>query len=146
MKKELMERTSKLFSIDYEAHLLTESEKNIVLSEVKELIDHYGWDIVYQEWFHYLKEECKTQQDVTNWAHLFWWFTGCDYPIPDPYELLGYLYSHVDVKDRVLNSETLFYSIATTFLQPLGYVDLWNDPYYEPLEDPKILKAMEKWK
>ncbi|MDO4501106.1 MAG: hypothetical protein Q4B60_07540 [Erysipelotrichaceae bacterium] len=145
MKNELKSITKELFSIDYNKQSLCEETEKKYQQEAKNMINKFGWKEVYDAWYLYLKDDCKTPEKAINWAKLFWWYTSCQYRVEKPYELLARLYSIINVAVDKYDCENLLYSISISLLEPMGYIDLYNDPYYEPLEDTRLLSEIEKF-
>ena len=53
------------------------------------IIDEYGWGAVFDSWFEYLRASCPAPEDVINFANLFFYYGGADYPVKDPYPFLS---------------------------------------------------------
>jgi len=112
----------------------------------QELIDEFGWNVVFPYWFDYLQHHCPTDFDVINYAHLFYYYGGADMPLRDPYPFVSYFYYRVDTRKYGGEATDIFDSIAIPLLSNIGEVSIENDPDYVPEKDPKILEAVEAWK
>lgn len=110
------------------------------------LIKEYGWPKVFDCWFTYLRENCPTEEDVINFANLFFYYGGTEHPIRDPYPFISYFYYRVDTKKYNDVATDIFDSIVIPLLSNIGEVNLENNPRYVPEKDQKILAAVEKWK
>ena len=145
MNSKIISETEYLFNRDFYDTTLSEAEEEEYEERAEELIASYPWEDIFTCWFDYLKKNCHNELAVINWANLFFFYGGADMPIENPYDFLGYLYSKVDTYKYVEDGQHIFDSIVISILEPLGYIDLIEDPYYAPEKDHNIIKAKEKW-
>lgn len=146
MNSTIISETEYLFNRDYFDNSITEDVEEEYTDRADALLSSYSWDDIFDCWFDYLKNNCKTEKEVINWANLFFCYGGADNPIDDPYKFLGYLYYKVDVLNNVDEAQHIFDSIAISILEPMGYIDLIKDPCYAPESDPNIIKSVQNWK
>ena len=109
------------------------------------ILKNNQWDIVYQNLDFYLRNECKTEEDVINFIYFFVHYNGLKFQIPsqyDPYDLVGYILSMVDLEKRWDDCGGLFDDFANEALR----IDLYNDPYYQFWRDPKIIAITDKYR
>ena len=135
--------TAYLFDHDWFTWDYTEEEGDEYLERADVLIEKYGWPAVFERWFDYLVTNCKTPIKVISFAHLFWWYGGQDHPIPDPHRFLAYFYTIVLFDPAPYDEQDILDSLACHILSRAGFReadDLYN-PYYQPLDDPKIIDA-----
>lgn len=140
--------------IDVETlNILFKSNYNTMsVDEIKQLdklthsiIQNYTWDVVYGYLDNYLRNECKTEDDVINYISFFTYYFGLKFQIPsqyDPYDLVGYILSMVDLEKRWDDCGGLFDDFANQALR----IDLYNDPYYQFWRDPKIIAIADKYR
>ncbi len=132
-----------LFAHDF---LKTSHEKFIKLDKLsEEILSNFKWDEVYTCFNKYLRENCKTEDDVINYVLFFNRYTGLKFSIPskyDPYDLVGYIYSMVDLEKRWEDCGGDFDDFANEALK----IDLYHDPYYQFWRDPKIIEIADKYK
>lgn len=145
-KEYIQSETNYLFDYNFNDDSIPEKIEEAHLDRATALLDNYQWNDIYKCWFEYLKANCKTPEEVINWANLFFWFGGSEMSIPDPYSFLGYLYYKVDVSKYVDEAQTVFDGIAIGILEKIGKVNLMNNPNYAPETDPEIIAAVERWK
>ena len=143
MKKIDLNTCKKLFSSDF---WKTSSEEFNKLDRLaNEILTKYSWDDVYADFDEYLRSCCKTEDDVINYVSFFTYYLGLKFKIPnqyDPYDLVGYILSMVDLEKRWDDCGGLFDDFANQALK----IDLYNDPYYQFWRDPKILEIANKYK
>ena len=109
------------------------------------ILKNNQWDTVYENLDFYLRNECKTEDDVINFIYFFVHYNGLKFQIPsqyDPYDLVGYILSMVDLEKRWDDCGGLFDDFANQALR----IDLYNDPYYQFWRDPKIIAIAEKYR
>ena len=145
--KEIATETEYLFSHDWLTWDFTEQEEEEYLDRKEALIEKYGWTSVFEHWFAYLVSHCRTPRAVISFAHLFFWYGGQDYPIPDPHKFLAYLYSVVQFHPDPHDENDILDSLSCHILDKAGFreASLWHNPYYDPLKDPKIWDAAKKY-
>lgn len=144
-KTKLFETTRYLFDCKYDAPDFDDDtyEHSDVASA---LIAEYGWQEVFDSWFTYLRDNCKTAEDVINFANLFFYYGGTEYYLRDPYPFVSYLYYRVDTKKYGEIATEIFDSITIPLLSNIGDVSLEQTPNYVPEKDVRILSAVQKWK
>lgn len=145
-KEYIQSETNYLFDYNFNDDSIPEEIEEAHLDRATALLDNYQWNDIFKCWFEYLKANCKTPEEVINWANLFFWFGGSEMSIPEPYSFLGYLYYKVDVSKYVDEAQTVFDGIAIGILEKIGKVNLMNNPNYAPETDPEIIAAVERWK
>lgn len=132
-----------LFGHDY---LKASHEELVKLDELADrIMSDNSWDEVYACFDKYLRENCKTEDDVINYVLIFIRYTGLEFRIPsqyDPYDLVGYVYSMVDLEKRWDDCGGEFDDFANQALK----INLYHDPYYQFWRDPKIIAIAEKYK
>lgn len=87
--------TRKLFRVDFEEDLDDENISDTYESMAEELIENNSWSEVYACWYDYLINECKTEEEVLNFANLFWLYEGQKRYIPNAVEFCSYFYGCV---------------------------------------------------
>ncbi len=147
MRKDINEITKYLFDRLYSDEI-TDDEEDAILDQVDQQISEFGWDKTYASWKDYLMNSCNTPESALNFANLFWWYGGQDHPIPDPYQLLGYLYYRIGLNTDSYEVSSILDSLATNILPKAGYceADLLHNPNYVPESDPQIIAAAEAYK
>lgn len=138
--------TEFLFNRDYFDNTITEEIDEEYSDRAIKLLEDYPWDDVYNSWFEYLKNNCKTTKSVINWANLFFCYGGTDEPIKEPYKLAGYLLYKVDLKKHWSDAIDIFESIIISLLEKGGYINTLQDTDYSIEKDPNILKEVEYWR
>lgn len=144
-KDKLTKETEYLFNRDFNDEL-TEEESEALEDRAHNLIKTYGWPKVFEAWDNYLHEKCITPEAAVNFANLFWWYGGQDHPIPEPHKFLAYFYYVLDYQTQEYDSDNdILDSLSTHILSKAGYseADLFLNPYYDPVQDPKIIAEVE---
>lgn len=134
--------TQSLFDCNYFADDFDNDDSYEHLEIAEAQIKEYGWDDVFASWFDYLNKQCHDPEDVINFANLFVYYGGTDYPIRTPYDFLAVLYARVNMDKYWEKAGDVFDSLATSVLEKSGEIDLIDDPYYQVLDDPKLKKAI----
>lgn len=133
----------KLFCSDYSKISDERLKKldNLTHSILKEI----SWDDAYACFNNYLRNECETEDAVINYVRFFVHYFGLKFQIPkkyDPYDLVGYIYSMVDLEKRWEDCGGEFDDFANEALK----IDLYHDPYYQFWRDPKIIEIADRYK
>ena len=146
MLDNIKETTSYLFNCNFFSDDFDPEGQEIHLNKAEELQELYPWSDIVAEWHNYLYSNCRTVQEVINFANLFFYYGGTNEYNPSPYKFLGYLYARVDIHTYWDIAGDLFDSIVIDILSNQQLIDLVQNPYYNPLEDERILEEVAKWK
>ena len=146
MNESITKTTQYLFNVNFFDDTFDPEGKEEHLEKSKELISSFQWNDIITEWHNYLFNNCKTVSSVINYANLFFYYGGAQLYNPDPYTFLGYLYAYVDMDEYWDEAGDLFDSISIDILQNQLLLDLKENPFYSPLEDPNILDKIEYWR
>ena len=111
-----------------------------------ELFENYSWDKIYPVWMNHLYKNCTTPEDVINFVNLYIYYEATEQPINDPVRFIGYLYYKVDMDKYWDKAGELFDGFAISILSKNGLVNIKVDPYYNPLQDTRILKEINTFK
>lgn len=155
MKKEYnKEINESLFGIDNFSESMSYDEIENKINEaskiVKELVDEFGCQIVFDNWTDYLKEKIHSQKDAWNFMILFFSYDGHKFKVNNPYPFLGMLYRKLGLffdKDPEGEDENqmndTFDSIYIELLVKSGIVK--EDDYFNmnPYNDEKLKEAYE---
>lgn len=131
-----------LFSSNYK--YTTEKEQKKLDEIFETIMNNNSWVDIYKSLDYYLRNECKTEDDIINFVNLFGHYIGHDFEIPygyNPYDLIGYILSRVDLEKRWDDCD-FFDDFANQALK----IDLYKDPYYQFWRDPKIIEIANKYK
>ena len=145
-KDNIIETTKYLFGCNHDDPAFDADDSYEHSDEAQKLIDEYGWINVFPYCFDYLQQNCPTEADVINFAHLFYYYGGADLPLLDPYPFISYFYYRVDTMKYGGEATDIFDSIAIPLLSNIGEISLENTPDYIPENDPRVLAAIENWK
>jgi len=115
------------------------------LDKAQELMEQYPWNDIIVIWHDYLYRNCRTPEEVINFANLFLYYGGTDGYNPEPYKFLGYMLYRVDMDKYYDTAYSAFEAIALDILGYQNLINLRENPYYDPLKDPHILNAVKKW-
>ena len=151
MKTEYDENINKeLFSIDFQSDY-SDDEVDRLLEIAKQLIAEYGDQVVFDEWFKYLKNSINGRRDAWNFMIAFYNFDGHCLKVSDPYPFLGLLLNRLELsldsdpayKDEEMMFET-YDSIYIELLIKAGIVK--QDEYFDanPYTDEKLKTAVEE--
>ncbi len=109
------------------------------------IMPDHSRDEIYACFDRYLREDCKTEDDVINYVLFFIRYIGLEFRIPsqcDSYDLVGYIYSMVDLEKHWTDCGGEFDDFANQALK----IDLYHNPYYQFWRDPKIIAIAKKYK
>jgi hypothetical protein len=143
----IKETTRKLFNINFEIDLeddtLSEEYKDIA----DNLIETNSWSKVYPYWYDYLINECKSEEEILNFANLFWFYDGENYNIPNAIEFCAFFYATISFEHYPDAIEILDSITIDVFLNSGIYPreKLYYDEYI-PQNDPIVKKEINKWK
>ena len=148
-KKEINES---LFSIDNFSDSMDYDEIEDKIDEaykiVEELVDEFGYQIVFDNWVSYLKDKVHSQKEAWNFMILFFNYEGYKFKVENPYPFLGMLYKKLKLSldrdpegdDENLMNDT-FDSIYIELLINSGIVDEDDYFYMNPYYDEKLIEA-----
>lgn len=141
----IKKETDYLFNYNFNDNSILPEDEDAYLQRADDLIDNYEWNDIFTCWFSYLKNNCKTPEEVINWANLFYWYGGETKPINNTYKFLGYLYYRVDTIKYAEICQTVFDSIVIGILEKIGEISISNNPNYTPEKDTRIIEEKKKW-
>ncbi len=144
--EEIIKTTSYLFNCKFDDPTFDADNSYEHSDKAQKLIRDYGWNTIFPYWFDYLQQCCLTENDVLNFANLFFYYGGTEQPLRDPYPFISYLYYRVDTQKYGGTASDIFDSIAIPLLSNIGEINLEKNPSYVPEKDPQIIKAIEAWK
>ncbi len=144
--KTIKEITYQLFSVDFEKDLDTDSVIETYENRAEELIKNNNWSEVYACWYDYLLNKCKTEEEILNFANLFWLYEGYKQIIPNPVEFCSFFYACVSF-EHYPDAVDILDSITFEVFQKSVYPNktLYYDEYI-PTNDPLVIEAINKWK
>ena len=123
---------------------LSKEEKNKLDKKAEQVLSENDWKEVYNYFNLFLRSCCDSEDSVINYVYLFLRYVGLKFTIPsefDSYDLIGFIYSKVDLERRWDDCGDLFDDFANEALK----IDLVKDPYYQFWHDPKVLEIAEKY-
>lgn len=144
MNKQLNQDIHTLFENDYFSE---EFEPEGTMQDLAdEVIKKYSWSDIYNCFYHYLTRECDTDIKVYNAINLFYGYGYEENPIPNPYELIGYIYYRIDLHEHWEEWGDFIDGFAVGILERCGKADLTKDPYYCSWEDKKVIESANNWR
>ena len=144
-----------LFSIDNFSKSMTYDETVNKISEaskiVKKIVDKFGYQVVFDSWENYLKENVDSKRKAWNFMILFFNFDGHKFKIKDPYPFLGMLYKKLDLSferdpegDDENQMNDTFDSIYIELLINSGIVKQEDYFYMNPYNDERLIEAYDR--
>lgn len=144
-----------LFSIDNFSKSMTYDEIVNKISEatkiVKGLVDKFGYQVVFDSWENYLKENVDSKRKAWNFMILFFNYDGHKFKIKDPYPFLGMLYKKLDLSferdpegDDENQMNDTFDSIYIELLINSGIVKQEDYFYMNPYNDERLIEAYNR--
>ena len=105
-------------------------------STFDKLVSQFTWPKVYEKWVEYLHNNCKTADEVVNFAQNYFDYAR-DLHIPDPIHFIAYLHYRVNTLEND-DAMQIFDSLAITLLENAGLLDMMQTPLYTAELDPRI--------
>ncbi len=143
----IKEITNKLFSVNYNEDFIKTKKSEEYEKIAKDLIKNNDWDKVFLCWYDFLINECKTEDKILNYAHLFWNYGGYKYKIPNPAEFCAFFYVNISLEHHPW---------ATALIDGITWEIFINEGIYsedkdyfenfEPLLDSNLVSSINKWK
>mgnify|MGYP007002640451 FL=1 len=144
-----------LFSIDNFSKSMTcdeiENKINEASKIVKGLVAKFGYQVVFDSWTNYLKENVDSKRKAWNFMILFFYYDGHKFKIKDPYPFLGMLYKKLDLSferdpegDEENQMNDTFDSIYIELLINSGIVNQEDYFYMSPYNDERLIEAYNK--
>ncbi|MEE3452405.1 hypothetical protein [Dialister sp.] len=143
---ELEKYTDYLFNNDFNDENFDSEDHTDHLDCAEKVIEGYAWADIFETWNEFLRKKCTLKEDVINFCQLFIYYCGTDQFIPNPYDFLGYIFAKVDISTCKGRDLEIVDDFAISVLERSGEISLMNNPVYRSWEDPKLLKAMGKYK
>ena len=144
--RNLKETTSYLFNCDFFSDDFDPDGNEEHLECAENVLSTYAFNDIFAEWNRYLRENCKSPEDVINFCNLFSYYGGSDYYIPNAYDFVGYIYYMVDLDKYWDKAGDFLDGLCISILEKSGDVSLARDPYYQSWKDPKVIASVEKYK
>ena len=140
---DLYNQLTTIFSVDFFDDSFDPEGKETEIAE--ELLSSYDWSDIYQWFYNHLTQECKTSKEVYNAINLYFVYLFDKKPVPNPYELCGYILYRIDI-DKYWDLYGDFTdSFIISILETCGKVNLVENPYYQSWNDENIITEKEKW-
>lgn len=151
MEKKLMktikEITKKLFSVSYENDLNDDKISAAYENMATELIKNNKWLDVYACWYDYLVNSCNGEEDVLNFANLFWCYEGYKQFIPNALEFCAFFYACVSF-DHHPEAISVIDGITWYALMNSGIISQSELSFedFAPANITTLTEAINKWK
>ena len=144
-KEYLQEKTEYLLNCNFFDDNFDPEGREDHLACAEELFCSYPFTEIFSEWNNYLRKKCLTAKDVINCCNLLSYYGIQDYPIPDAYDFVGYIYFMVDINKYWDIAGDFLDGFCTSILEKAGEVSLMNDPSYQSWNDPKVIAVISKY-
>ena len=144
--KSIKEITKKLFSIDYETDLEDDNVSEIYENLADEFIKTNKWLDIYKCWYDYLINDCKTEQEVLNFANLFWFYEGYNQFIPNAVEFCTFFYTCISFEHP--EATPVVDGIAWHALVNAGVINKFDFSFdnFAPNDFKILTDEINKWK
>lgn len=143
---DLIESIDYLFNCDYFSDNFDPEGHEEHQDFAKTLLENYSWEQIYDGVFAFVTNNCTTPEATYNAINLYYCYLFDKKIIPNPYEFCGYILYRIDLDKYWDEYGDFVDSFVISILETCGVVNLKQNPYYQPWEDEKILKAIEEWK
>ena len=112
----------------------------------EELLNSYSWNDIYNMCFEHFKNDCTTIEKLYNALNLYYIYSFADQPIPNPYELIGYILYRIDIEKDWDKYGEFIDTLAISIVDNSTGTSHLSDGYYRLYEDQKVVEAIEYWK
>lgn len=112
----------------------------------EELLNSYSWNDIYNMCFEHFTNDCTTIEKLYNALNLYYIYSFADQPIPNPYELIGYILYRIDIEKDWDKYGEFIDTLSISILDNSLGTNYMTDGYYRTWEDPKTIEAVEQWK
>lgn len=112
----------------------------------EELLNSYSWNDIYNMCFEHFMNDCTTIEKLYNALNLYYIYSFADLPIPNPYELIGYILYRIDIEKDWDKYGEFIDTLAISIVDNSTGTSHLADGYYRLYEDPKVVDAIEYWK
>jgi hypothetical protein len=148
MNEQLNSITNELFSHNAVEILdggdTTDALYDALVEKANNVINEYGWDVVFESWENFMYENCNSVEDALNFATWFEIYGGHNHKIAEPYKFLAYLYDIFDLNPVKYNAQIMD-DVSYGLLEAAGIKkNLWSDDYYTTENDPELVNAVKK--
>ncbi len=145
-KSELYREIIFLFNRPWDEELTDEKEEELQ-ERYDNLVNDYGWNLVFESIDKYLRSECLDGDSACNFAHMYWGY-NCYSPkkVDSPYAFLGYLYYRMNLDPYSYDAIDIMDGLVKDLLstkKDKSYDPFWNTNYI-PEKDPVIIAEVEK--
>ena len=110
------------------------------------VLEFYPWKDIYAQFYSHLTTECTTEKKVFNAINLFFVYCFDENPVPNPYQLGGYILYRIDLDKHWDEYGDFVDSFIIDILEKAGEISLTKDPYYKSWKDPKIAAEVERFR
>ncbi len=143
----IKEITKKIFSVSYENELEDDTVSETYEIMAADLIANNKWSDVYASWFDYLVNDCKTEEEILNFANLFWLYNGYKQFIPNAVEFSAFFYANISFEHHP-EAISVIDGIAWFALVNSGVIceSKMSFDNYAPNDIPAIDESIKKWK
>lgn len=114
-------------------------------------MDKFGYQVVFDSWENYLKENVDSKRKAWNFMILFFNYDGHEFKIKDPYSFLGMFYKKLDLSferdpegDAENQMNDTFDSIYIELLINSGIVKQEDYFYMNPYNDERLIEAYNR--
>ena len=112
----------------------------------QELLYSYSWKDIYSMCFEHFTNKCVTADELYNALNLYYIYSFIEQPIPNPYELIGYILFRIDIEQDWDKYGEFIDTFTISILDKSLGSTLMTNGYYRTWEDPKTIEAIELWK
>ena len=120
------------------------NEEHQIFAEA--VLAKYSWEEIYNWFFLHLTTNCTSAEAVYNALNLYLYYCFDEYPVQNPYELIGYILARIDLTVYWDEYGDFIDGFVNVILQKTGNLDLIKEPYYQCWKDPIVLKTVNEWK
>lgn len=145
LENELLEKINFLFECDFFSDDFDPDGEEIHSDANNDLIEKYDKKDILDCSLDYFYSHCKFVNDIINFCNLFFYYGYQDIDNPHAIEFLGYIFSVINYDDYP-DTYDFIDSFACSVMEHNKLASLYNDPYYAPEKDERIIKAIEVWK
>ena len=135
-----------LFDTDFFSPDFDPEDNNEHREVADSVLKKYEWNEVYKWFFEHLIQECLDAYSVYNALNLYVYYSIDSNPVPNPYDLCGYILYRIDLTENNRSYGEFTDEFVSSVLKDSGMISLDEIPYYNPFDDERMTFSIDKWR
>ena len=145
INEKLSEDIRYLFECDFFAEEFDPDGEEVHSDRAEDIKEQFDEQDILTCALTYFFNNCKDAKQIYNYCNLFFYYGFCDIKNEDALKFLGYIYYMVDF-DKEPEMFDFVDMFSCKVVEQNKLASLYENPYYRPDKDKRILDAVEIWK